>query len=484
MRARLRKSRGLLDLVLVILQLVWVAGVTAQTFTTLHSFTNSSDGGIPVAGLVLVNGVLYGTTSQGGQFGGGTIFSINPDGTSFTQLHSFQSSGEGAHPLGDLVPSGGVLYGTASQGGAYGSGTIFQINPDGTGFTVLYSFTAQDTSTSANSDGASPLEAIVAGNQLFGTTAHGGPLGGGTVFVLNTDGTGFLTLNSFLSGTAGHQERSGVIWSGGNLYGTTEFDGVYGNGSVFTLGTNSTDVTDLYSFSPMNQWSNSDGGFPIAALASSGNTLYGTTISGGALTWGSIFRISTDGTAFTNLHSFGAFSKNNVSGTNSDGTGTAGPLVVSGRKLYGTASLGGNRDNGTIFSLNTDGTGFKTLHHFSATSGTSGFFGTGTNLDGASPQSSLVLLGGILYGTASAGGRTGNGTIFSMSLAPSITLANSGSSFVLAWPTNASGFSMQSITTLNSSAWTTNLPLPVVVNGQNTVTIPVSGTQRYFRLSQ
>ncbi len=93
MKARLGKSRGLLDLVLVILQLVWVAGVTAQTFTTLHSFTNSSDGGSPVAGLVLASGVLYGTTSQGGQFGGGTIYSIKPDGTSFTRLHSFQSSG-------------------------------------------------------------------------------------------------------------------------------------------------------------------------------------------------------------------------------------------------------------------------------------------------------------------------------------------------------------------------------------------------------
>ncbi len=366
----------------------------------------------------------------------------------------------------------------------YGSGTIFQINPDGTGFTVLYSFTAQDTLTSTNSDGASPLEAIVSGNQLFGTAAHGGPLGGGTAFVLNTKGTGFATLYSFLRGTAGHQERSGVIWSAGNLYGTTEFDGLYGDGSVFALGTNATGFTDLYSFTPMNQSSNSDGGFPIATLATSGNTLYGTTISGGGWTWGTLFRISADGTAFTNLHSFGASPTNSLNGANSDGTGTAGPLVVSGSNLYGTASLGGNWDNGTIFSLNTDGTGFKTFHHFSATSGTSGFFGTGTNLDGASPQSSLALSGGMLYGTASAGGSTGNGTVFSMSLAPSITLASSGSNFVLTWPANASGFSMQSITTLNSSAWTTNLPLPVVVNGQNTVNIPVSGTQRYFRLSQ
>jgi uncharacterized repeat protein (TIGR03803 family) len=484
MKVRLRKCCGLLAMALVVLDSIWGNGAKAQTFTTLHSFTNSSDGGVPFAGLVLVNGALYGTTSQGGDFGGGTIFSIKPDGTSFTPLHSFQSNAEGAHPLGHLVSLGGVLYGAASQGGPYGSGTLFKINPDGTGFNVLYSFTALDTSTSTNSDGAGLLEAIVAGNGLFGTTARGGPLGGGTVFALNTDGTGFTRLQAFARGTVGHQQRSGVIWSGGFLYGTTEFDGVYGDGSVFALGLNGTGFTDLFSFSTMTQSSNIDGGFPIASLASSGNTLYGTTIIGGMSAWGTVFRINADGTAFTNLHNFAAFSENNLTDTNSDGTGTAAPLLVSGSTLFGTASLGGSSGNGTIFALNTDGTGFNTLHHFSATSGTSGFFGTGTNLDGANPQSNLVLSGGILYGTASAGGSTGYGTIFRISLGRPLAIASSGNNFILAWTTNATGLVLQSTTTLNSSAWSTNYPAPVVTNGQYTVTIPVSGTQRFFRLSQ
>jgi uncharacterized repeat protein (TIGR03803 family) len=101
----------------------------------------------------------------------------------------------------------------------------------------------------------------------------------------------------------------------------------------------------------------------------------------------------------------------------------------------------------------------------------------------------LVLSGNTLYGTASGGGSSGNGTVFSLSLppigGPQVTISISGANVVLTWPTNAAGFILQSTTNLVSPpVWTTNSPAPVVVNGQNTVTNLILGAQQFYRLSQ
>jgi hypothetical protein len=136
--------------------------------------------------------------------------------------------------------------------------------------------------------------------------------------------------------------------------------------------------------------------------------------------------------------------------------------------------------------LNTDGTGFTTLHSFSALS-------SGTNSDGANypddrPFYATVLSGNRLYNTAPSGGSGGNGTIFSLSLPvvrPELTIAPGSGTVVLAWPTDAAGFTLQSTTNLDLSAfWATNSAAPVVVNGQNTVTNPISGVQQFYRLVQ
>jgi len=97
----------------------------------------------------------------------------------------------------------------------------------------------------------------------------------------------------------------------------------------------------------------------------------------------------------------------------------------------------------------------------------------------------LILSGSTLYGTAHLGGVWGNGTIFSISLPPRLTIAPAGANVILTWPTNFTGFTLQSTTNLVSSAlWTTGTPGPIVVNGQNAVTNPISGTQQFYRLSQ
>jgi len=217
------------------LNLIPAGRVTAQTFTTLHSFTaasaypyTNSDGATPEAGLVLSGNTLYGTAFSGGSVGYGAVFKVNPDGTGFTNLHSFTRGSDGAYPLAGLILSGNTLYGTAKIGGSSDQGTVFAVNTDGTGFTTLHSFTG-------GSDGAAPFAGLIlSGNTLYGTTEDGGN-GYGTVFKVNTDGTGFTNLYSFNGGSDGYRTVAGLILSGNTLYGTTEYGGSSGAGTVFAL---------------------------------------------------------------------------------------------------------------------------------------------------------------------------------------------------------------------------------------------------------
>jgi uncharacterized repeat protein (TIGR03803 family) len=219
-------------------------------------------------------------------------------------------------------------------------------------------------------------------------------------------------------------------------------------------------LTTLYSFT-----GGTDGTQPMAGLLLSGNVLYGTTSSGGASGQGTVFKLNIDGTGFATLHSF----------ANTEGTPNRGTLVLLGNNLFGMASY--FPQGGTVFSLNTNGTGFTVLHSFTGGS------------DGGQPFGGLTASGSALYGTTGTGGSANLGTIFSLSLLPQLVIVPSGQNVILSWPTNYAGldyggFTPQSTTNLSSPVWTSNLPAPVVVNGQNTVTNPVSGMQQYFRLSQ
>jgi uncharacterized repeat protein (TIGR03803 family) len=179
------------------------------------------------------------------------------------------------------------------------------------------------------------------------------------------------------------------------------------------------------------------------------------------------FRLNTDGTGFTNIHSF----------SDSDGAYPFAGLVLSENTLYGTTYGGGSSGYGTIFQVNTDGTSFRTLYNFLGYPG-----------DGARPRVGLTLSGSNMYGTSSEGGSARSGTVFSISLAvgsPQLTIDSAGGGVVLRWPTNATGLGLQSTTNLASPVWTAVSPAPpVVVNGQYTITNPISSTQQFYRLSQ
>ena len=461
--------------------LILAAQASAQTFTTLHSFTGGSDGANPETGLVLAGSTLYGTAENGAGALSGTVFAISTNGTGFATVYNFTGGSDGAAPEARLISSGNTLYGTAIYGGSWGNGTVFAVNTDGTGFTTLYSFTADAGSPPTNSDGARPYcKLILSGNTLYGTAPSGGSSGNGTVFAINTDGTGFATLYSFTADAGspptnsdGARPFGGLILSGNTLYGTALLGGSSGHGTVFAVNTDGTGFTTLYSFS-----NGSDGANPRAGLILSGNTLYGTAGGGGGSGHGTVFALNTDGTGFRTLYSFTG---------GSDGAGPSNGLILSGNTLYGTAGYGGSSSNGTVFAVNTDGTGYTTLHGFTAPIGPISTFGT--NSDGGYPNCELILSGNTLYGTAALGGSSGNGTVFSLSLppvsAPQLAITPSGANVILTWPATAAGFTLQSTTKFGSLAfWTTNSPAPVVVNGQNVVTNPIAGAQQFFRLSQ
>jgi uncharacterized repeat protein (TIGR03803 family) len=474
------------NLFLALLGLVMAAAMKlpAQTFTTLYKFSaapfsTNSDGANPYGGLILSDSTLYGTARNGGSpvYGNGTVFKVNTDGTSFTNLHTFaaiplgySTNSDGANPYAGLILSSNTLFGTTYKGGSSSNGTVFRMNTDGTGFTNLHTFTA--FFGYINADGANPYGGLILlDNTLYGTAQNGGGLGSGTLFAINTDGTGFIPLHTFSARSAAPQYTNydgaypsgSLVLSGNTLYGTAGSGGYSGMGAVFKINIDSGSFTNL---------TGNNVAYPSGSLILSGSTLYGTSGGGNS---GTLFKVNTDGTGCTNFYRFTATFNPNY--TNRDGASPIGGLILSGNTLYGTANGGGFYAAGTVFAINTNGTAFANLHNF-------------TGSDGAFPWAGLILSGSTLYGTTLGGGISpGNGTVFSLSLVtapqlPQLTIIPFGANVILTWPTNAAGFTLQSTTNLVSPAvWSTVSPGPVVLNGQNTVLNPVSGTQQFYRLS-
>lgn len=364
------------------------AGAQGQTYSVIKSFgilTNVS-GFYPQSTLAQgADGTLYGTALSGEALLGGaaigTVFKINPDGTGFAVLKWFTNSLDGAQPYGGVVVSGNTLYGTAAS-----PGTVFKLNVDGTGFTVLKRFN--------QTDGANPYGTLVLSNStLYGTTQYGGSNNLGTVFKLGVDGSGYAVLKHFL-GSDGANPYAGVVLSGGALYGTTSSGGPYSHGTVFRLNVDGSGYTVLKHFG----LTYADGYDPRAGLVVSGNTLYGSASGGGNNGLGTVFKVNSDGSGFTVLKLFDAFS--------GSGSSPSGDLALSGSALYGTTSSGGtNGGGGTVFKMDLDGTGFTVLKHFMRVRGES-----------EGPRAGLVLSGNTLYGTTAYGGSAGLGTVFKVNV--------------------------------------------------------------------
>lgn len=295
-----------------------------QNYWVLHSFTGI-DGTEPHAGLILSGDTLYGATEHGGYWGQGALFRMNTDGSGYTVLKRFTDSQGGTGPDGDLVLSGQTLYGMTYSGGASNLGTVFRINTDGSSYAVLKSFT--------RSDGANPRGSglTLSGTNLFGATYYGGTSNGGVVFRLSTDGSSYTVLRDFTDISQGLQPWCDLALSGTALFGTTEYGGDTKRGTVFSLNTDGTGFNVLKSFQ------GSDGSEPLDGLTLSGTTLFGTTVWGGTSNCGTVFRLETNGSGFGVIKNFtGSDGVNPYVGLIASGTMLYGTTYVGGASNVGT----------------------------------------------------------------------------------------------------------------------------------------------------
>jgi uncharacterized repeat protein (TIGR03803 family) len=248
----------------------------------VHSFTGRSDGQDLVSDTIKVSGILYGTTMLGGAAGYGTVFALNPKTGAEKVLYSFQGGTDGAKPFSRLLNVNGLLYGTTQNGGnnRCGCGTVFVLNPETGAEKVLYRF-------KGNSDGRAPSGRLLYVNpMLYGTTSLGGTgdrakCGGsscGTIFAVNST-TGTETIvHSFGGGLDGFCPCGGLTELRGKLYGVTAYGGEGGGfGTIYSLDLTSGTERVLYAFT-----GNTDGAYPSGALLKVDGVLYGTASGGGA----------------------------------------------------------------------------------------------------------------------------------------------------------------------------------------------------------
>ncbi len=388
-------------------------------FEVIHNFSslsNSDGGAFPEAGVLEASdGRLYGTTTDGGTNCGGTIYSANRDGSDFKVLYNFESEDSPANPESELIEGeDGMLYGTTTSGGDPGDGTVFRINKNGSGYQVLHEFDA-DTG-----QGAFPSAPLIQGadGSLYGcANDQPFPNNGGKLFKLQTDGSGYQVIHDF---DTAPDDGAGLIFGltegrDGSLYGTTYMGGTHQNGIAFRLHKDGSAYRVLWNFGAANHeparpfgplrevpggllygasqfgGSSFDGGggalfvldeqvsnlrvidsfgvnshdafTPVGALAldTKGN-LYGTSRGGGPAEAGTVFCLPPSH-KHTILHSFnssGGDGANPNSPLYSIDIGTSPFFVV-----YGTTANGGTFSNGTAFQMNNDGTGYKLLRSFS-----------------------------------------------------------------------------------------------------------------------
>jgi uncharacterized repeat protein (TIGR03803 family) len=300
------------------------------------------------------------------------------------------AGGDGTSPQGPVSVFGNVVYGTTSGGAATGAGAAFSMNLNGSDYQFLHSF------TNGNGDGYQIQAALLkaADGFLYGTTEYGGTNGYGTVFKVSADGGQYSVLHNFTNAPGdGSAPFAGLIQGAdGALYGTTSEGGSNYDGTVFKLKTDGSGYTILWSFA-----GNPDGSYPVAPLIQdSFGVLYGTTEDGGSNGYGTVFSLTTNGTSYQVLYNF-------AGATGDGGNPQAGLLLGQNNMLYGTTYGGGTNYSGTVFTLNTNGSNYNVLYNF-----TGGF-------DGAEPQAQLVQgHDGSLYGTCSSDGINYDGTVFKL----------------------------------------------------------------------
>lgn len=331
---------------------VFRAEENGSGITPLHEFAAAADDGKTPAGLLLASdGQIYGGTvagGTGGLFGNhGVIYRMNTDGSGYTILRHLDSRSDGTQMLAALLQdTNGVLYGVLRNGGTPtvnegGNGTIFKMNTNGTGFTVLHVFISPVIIPSST-DGYDPKDALIEGTdqRLYGTTYQGGTARRGTVFRIGKDGSGYQIIRHFQNdGTGANPESRLLYGSDGYLYGTTDSSSPTTAVVIYNLKPDGSEYRVLGKF----------GGARLrqgALVEMPDGLLYGTASEGGrpVPASGYLFRIAKDGSDFEVLHEF----LPTAPGGRSPWGG-----FLKGRNgvLYGTTLAGGENGAGNLFKL-------------------------------------------------------------------------------------------------------------------------------------
>ncbi len=352
-------------------------------YTKLLDFNGVANGDFPVGSFISDGTYLYGMTKQGGTgnpngpcgyAGCGVVYKIMPDGTGYAKLLDFDYF-NGGRPYGSLYFDGTFLYGTTTSGGSLsatetGSGEIFKIKTDGTGFDTLHVF-------SLITDGIDSRCTLVSdGTYLYGTTRTGGTgscIGGGcgVIYKIKKDGTEYTKLLDFAGISNGSHPCGSLYYDGTFLYGMTYDGGTNGDGTIFKIKTDGSNYVKLLDFSL-----NVTGRFPYASLISDGTYLYGT-VCGSEYGSGIIFKIKPDGTGYSKLFE-------------STPIAPYGTLITDGTYLYGTGSV--------IFKIKPDGTAYRKMFEYEPYS--------------YEMSNDLFTDGTYIYGTTS--GSYSMGTIFKL----------------------------------------------------------------------
>jgi uncharacterized repeat protein (TIGR03803 family) len=341
----------------------FLAATAAQAqvqFKTIFDF-NGTDGVAPQYMFLIqaTDGNFYGTTTLGGQDGAGTVFKITPSGQQSVLYNFCINCPTGSSPYAGVVQAtDGNFYGTTYEGGNYGQGTVFKITPAGE-LTSLYSFCLGGAPCV---DGNLPTAALVQGSDgnLYGTTTEGGAFGeafGGTLFRITLGGT-LTTLYSFGSGTDGNDPFGGLVeGTDGNLYGTTAWGGANGWGTVYRATLDGAE-TVIYNFCPVSGCA--DGSDPDGPLVQGvDGSLYGTTRLGGTTRengQGTVFKITLSGN-LTTLYRFCEHPVGKQGDCPDSGLPIVGLTLASNGYLAGTT--GGAFHRATIFGMSSTGSNFE-----------------------------------------------------------------------------------------------------------------------------
>ena len=369
--------------------------------TTLVGFTGPH-GQFPRGLIADAAGDLFGVSEAGGAEGAGTVYEIAMTRHGYasapTTLVSFTGA-EGVTPTGSLfADAAGDLFGATVQGGADSDGTVFEIAKTKKGYagapTTLVSFTGA-------ADGAYPDGGLIAdaAGDLFGTTTEGGADDDGTVFEIARTKTGYAgaptTLVSF-TGADGDTPNGGLIAdAAGDLFGTTPFGGANGDGTVFEI----IKTRHGYAGAPTTLFSfgGAYGASPDSLIADAEGDLFGTTSVGGTYNDGTVFEIARTKSGYaskpTTLASF----------TGVDGADPSGLIVDAVGDLFGTTDDGGADGDGTVFEI------VKTKGGYAGAPTTLVSF---TAADGAIPTGLIADAAGDLFGPTLTGGPDGDGTVY------------------------------------------------------------------------